>query len=143
MYAVFDCLFHDGQDLRNEPLSTRRAAMERSLGSSKGLVPSHRLATNGLNAFRIAQHRGYEGLVAKDFSSGYVEGRSTNWRKVKVHQEDEFVIAGYTKPGGSRQHFGSLLLGAYDKGRLHYVRKVGRGSIRKRSPLCSGNFSHS
>jgi len=127
VYAVFDCLFLEGKDLRREPLAMRRDAMERSIGSSKVLLPSHRLATNGLESFRIAKHRGYEGLVAKDLSAPYVEARSTKWLKVKVHQEDEFVIAGYTRPAGSRQHFGALLLGAYDKEGLHYVGKVGTG----------------
>jgi len=46
---------------------------------------------------------------------------------VKVHQEDEFVIGGYTKPEGARKHFGALLLGAYQRGKLHYVGKVGTG----------------
>jgi bifunctional non-homologous end joining protein LigD len=127
VYAVFDCLFHDGKDLRREPLSVRRAVMESSIGSSQVLVPSHRLATNGLDAFRTARRRGYEGLVAKDLSCPYVEARSSKWLKVKVHQEEEFVICGYTKPAGSRQHFGALLLGAYDEDGLHYVGKVGTG----------------
>jgi len=131
VYAVFDCLFCEGEDLRRDPLSARRAVMERTIGSNKMLLPSHRLATNGLQAFHTAQRRGYEGLVAKDLSSPYVEGRSSKWLKVKVHQEDEFVIAGYTAPAGSRQHFGALLLGAYDKGRLRYVGKVGTGFDRE------------
>jgi bifunctional non-homologous end joining protein LigD len=127
VFAVFDCLFHDGEDLRREPLSARRAVMVKSIGSGKTLIPSHTLAANGLEAFRIARRRGYEGLVAKDLSSPYVEARTTRWLKVKVHQEDEFVICGYTKPTGSRRHFGALLLGAYEHGRLHYVGKVGTG----------------
>ena len=109
----------------------RRDVMEKSIGSSKVPLPSHRLATNGLAAFRIAQRQGYEGLVAKDLSASYVEARSTKWLKVKVRQEDEFVIAGYTKPGGSREYFGALLLGAYDNGRLCYVGKVGTGFDQK------------
>ena len=127
VYAVFDCLYHEGKDLRPEPLSVRRAVMESSLGTSQTLVPSSRLATNGLEAFHTAKRRGYEGLVAKDLSSPYVEARSAKWLKVKVHQEDEFVICGYTKPAGSRQHFGALLLGAYCKDELRYVGKVGTG----------------
>jgi bifunctional non-homologous end joining protein LigD len=127
VYAVFDCLFHDGKDLRREPLSARRAVLESAIGSSQTLLPSHRLSANGLEAFRMAKRRGYEGLVAKDLSSPYVETRSNRWLKVKVHQEDEFVICGYTKPAGSRQHFGALLLGAYSKNQLHYVGKVARG----------------
>lgn len=131
VYAVFDCLFHEGKDLRHEPLSTRRMVMEQSIGTGKALLPSQRLANNGIEAFRIAKRRGYEGLVAKDLSSPYVEARSAKWLKVKVHQEDEFVIAGYTKPTGTRLHFGALLLGAYDKGQLRYVGKVGTGFDQK------------
>jgi bifunctional non-homologous end joining protein LigD len=127
VFAVFDCLFHEGEDLRREPLSARRAVMVKSIGSGKTLIPSHTLAANGLEAFRIARHRGYEGLVAKDLSSPYVEARTTRWLKVKVHQEDEFVICGYTKPAGSRKYLGALLLGAYENGRLQYVGKVGTG----------------
>jgi bifunctional non-homologous end joining protein LigD len=58
------------------------------------------LAPNGLEAYKIAKHSGYEGLVAKDLSSPYVEKRSRYWLKVKVHQEDEFIIVGYTAPEG-------------------------------------------
>jgi bifunctional non-homologous end joining protein LigD len=114
--------------------------MEKSIGSNRRLLPSRRLATNGLRAFQIAQRRGYEGLVAKDLSSPYVEGRSTRWLKVKVHQEDEFVIAGYTKPAGSRQHFGALLLGAHEKGKLHYVGKVGTGFDQETLATLYGKF---
>jgi bifunctional non-homologous end joining protein LigD len=131
VYAVFDCLFYQGKDLRRQPLSTRRALMVKSIGSSKTLLPSQRLASDGLEAFRIAKRRGYEGLVAKDLCSPYVQARTTLWLKVKVHREDEFVICGYTKPAGSREHFGALLLGAYKAGRLHYVGKVGTGFNRR------------
>ena len=57
-----------------------------------------RLASNGLEAYRVAQRKGYEGVVAKDASSPYIEGSSTKWAKCKVHQEEEFVIGGYTAP---------------------------------------------
>jgi len=127
VYAVFDCLFCDGHDLRRETLAGRQATLEKVRDSSKVLLIAHKLARNGLDAFRAAEHSGYEGLVAKDLSSPYVAGRSKSWLKVKVHQEDEFVIAGFTRPAGSRQHFGALLLGAYQKGKLRYVGKVGTG----------------
>jgi bifunctional non-homologous end joining protein LigD len=72
-----------------------------------------------------------EGLVAKNLSSPYVEGRSPFWRKIKVRQEDEFIVLGFTRPGGVRQHFGALLLGPHDRGQLRYVGKVGTGFDRK------------
>lgn len=126
-YAVFDCLFVNGKDLRSEPLSARRAALEQVVPSNGVLLLSQRLAATGLAAYKIAIRKGYEGLVAKDLSSRYVGERSRSWLKVKIHQEDEFAIVGYTSPAGSRKHFGALLLGAYVEGRLHYVGKVGTG----------------
>ena len=127
VYAVFDCLYLEGHDLREEQLNKRREAMEDSIGSSNTLIRSRILHANGLEAYRVAKQKGYEGVVAKDFASAYVEGRSRYWLKVKVHQEDEFIIVGFTKPSGSRKYFGALLLGAYRNGKLHYLGKVGTG----------------
>ena len=131
VYAVFDCLYADGKDLRKKPLSARRHILEHIVPSSSVLLPSHRLADNGLESYKIAKRRGYEGLVAKDLSSPYLEMRSRFWLKVKVHQEDEFVIAGFTAPEGSRRYFGALLLGAHEKRGLRYVGKVGTGFDEK------------
>ena len=130
-YAVFDCLFANGRDFRKEPLSDRRQTATRVVEPGKVLLLSARLAEDGLQAFRLAKHRGLEGVVAKDASSPYVEGRSRYWLKVKVHQEEEFVIGGYTAPAGSRKYFGALLLGAYEKDVLRYVGKVGTGFDEK------------
>jgi bifunctional non-homologous end joining protein LigD len=130
-YAVFDCLYKDGADLRAEPLTVRRSALEQIAGKDSrktaGVFVSVKLAADGFRAFETAKRKGYEGMVAKNMSAPYIEGRSTNWLKVKVHQEDEFVVVGYTAPAGSRRYFGALLLGAYDREKLHYVGKVGTG----------------
>ncbi len=69
--------------------------------------------------------------MAKDCTSPYEEGRTSDRMKIKVHQEDEFVIVGFTEPSGSRTHFGALLLGAYRDGKLHYAGKVGTGFDRQ------------
>jgi bifunctional non-homologous end joining protein LigD len=131
VYAVFDCLYRDGVDLRARPLPERRAAMEEAIGETERLFPSRRLASNGLKAYEAARKKGWEGIVAKDTSAPYIEGRSTRWLKVKVHQEEEFVIVGFTPPGGSRTHFGALLLGAYRGKDLIYVGKVGTGFTQR------------
>lgn len=129
-YAVFDCLFANGQDLRKEKLSVRRAALERWVRPTQSLRISSQLSTNGHKAFQIAKRRKLEGIVAKNLDSIYSERRSAEWLKVKVVKEEEFVIGGFTQPTGSRQHFGALLLGIYDRGQLQYAGKVGSGFDR-------------
>jgi bifunctional non-homologous end joining protein LigD len=126
-YAVFDCLYAEGEDLRKKTLSTRREALERFVKPSALLLLSAILSPDGLKAFQIASRRGFEGVVCKNLAAVYVEKRSREWLKVKVHQEDEFVIGGFTKPTGSRQYFGALLLGVYAHNQLRYVGKVGTG----------------
>lgn len=127
-FAAFDCLYRNGRDLRREALSMRRRELEEGIGkASNELFPATRLAENGIEAYRIAKRRGFEGAVAKDSSSTYEEKRSRYWLKVKVHQEEEFVIGGFTAPQGSRAYIGALLLGAYGGKDLHFVGKVGTG----------------
>ena len=126
-FALFDCIYRDGKDLRKAPLSERRTALEGSVKPSSNLILSARLDKDGVKAFEIAKKRGFEGLIAKDLSSKYVSGRSPAWLKVKVRKEDEFVIGGFTEPRGSRRFFGALLLGVYKRGKLEYVGKVGTG----------------
>ena len=131
VYGVFDCLYRDGGDLRGAPLPVRRAALEEVIAGSERLFPSRRLTANGLAAYRLAKRKGYEGLIAKDAAAPYIEGRTTRWLKVKVQQEEEFVIGGYTAPAGMRHYFGALLLGAYAGRDLHSVGSVGTGFSEK------------
>lgn len=128
-YAVFDCLYLNGKDSRSAPLRERRETLTQLLraGGTGTIVLSEQLAANGLKAFEVATKRKLEGLVAKNLESRYVEKRSREWLKAKVNRESEFVIGGYTKPGGSRQYLGALLLGVYEGNKLRYAGKVGTG----------------
>ena len=139
-YAVFDCLYVNGQDLRKQPLSPRRAELEQVIPRPGRIILSARLSGNGLKAYAAAKRKGLEGVVAKDASAPYQEGRSRDWLKFKVRQEDEFVIVGYTAPAGSRQHFGALLLAAHSNGQLRYVGKVGTGFDRAKLAELYGRF---
>jgi bifunctional non-homologous end joining protein LigD len=126
-YAVFDCLYQDGKDLRRLPLGVRRSALEQVVSPAPTLRVAARVAEDGIAAFRLAVKRGLEGVIAKDSASPYIEGRSKAWLKVKVNQREEFVIGGFTAPEGARRHFGALLLGTYNRDQLRYVGKVGTG----------------
>lgn len=128
VFAAFDCLYARGRDLRDAPLRERRRVLEAEVGT-RALVPlARRLPGDGFEAFAEARRRGLEGIVAKDPESPYLAGaRSLAWRKVKVRAEEEFVVGGFTAPGGARTHFGALLVGAYEGGALRYAGKVGTG----------------
>jgi bifunctional non-homologous end joining protein LigD len=51
--------------------------------------------------------------------------------KLKVHQEQEFVIGGYTEPEGFRKYFGALLVGFYEGNRLKFAGRLGSGFSEK------------
>jgi bifunctional non-homologous end joining protein LigD len=128
IFAVFDCLYARGHDLRPAPLWRRRAALEAEVQKGSVLVLARRLAPDGLRAFGEAERLGLEGLVAKNEAAPYVaDTRSRDWLKVKVRAQEEFVIGGFTAPAGSRTHFGALLVGAHRGGALRYAGKVGTG----------------
>jgi bifunctional non-homologous end joining protein LigD len=70
----------------------------------------------------------WEGLMVKLARSPYrTAKRSPEWLKHKLNKQDEFVVVGWTDPGGTREHFGSLVLGAHDNGSLRYAGEVGTG----------------
>jgi bifunctional non-homologous end joining protein LigD len=128
VYVAFDCLYAREDDLRRRPLAERRNRLEREVRASAALAIARRIPGRGSEAYETARQMGLEGIILKDESSPYEEGtRSRAWLKVKLRNEDEFVIGGYTAPTGARSHFGALLVGAWDGDRLRYAGKVGTG----------------
>ena len=49
------------------------------------------------------------------------------WVKVKLTQQQEFVIGGYTPPEGSGKYFGALLVGYQGPDGLLFAGRVGSG----------------
>jgi bifunctional non-homologous end joining protein LigD len=129
IFAIFDCLESGGRELLRRPLKERRRELEAIVPAGTGLLRrSRRLSRSGLAAYAFAREKGWEGILSKNEASVYEPGvRSGNWLKVKVRHESEFVIGGFTSPGGSRTHFGALLVGLYDGARLRYAGKIGSG----------------
>jgi bifunctional non-homologous end joining protein LigD len=127
---LFDCLERDGESLVSRPLAARRVALEALVGRRprKPLAVSTRLGSDGEAAFRRAVAKGWEGVVGKDLSSRYEEGRrSLRWLKVKARREAEFVIGGFTLPKSARLHFGALLVGLWSGKALRFCGAVGTG----------------
>ena len=131
VYCVFDLLEADGEDLRNQPLVERRARLTKTIRSGSALQHSQAWRDDSQRRFATACQSGWEGLIAKRAAAAYVAGRSKDWLKLKCVWEQEFVIGGYTDPGGSRTDFGALLVGYYEQGSLRYAGKVGTGYSRR------------
>ncbi|MBV9377952.1 MAG: DNA ligase D, partial [Alphaproteobacteria bacterium] len=69
-----------------------------------------------------------EGIISKRRTEPYRPGRSRSWLKSKCRNREEFVVVGYSDPDGSREGFGALLVGYYDRQRkLRYAGRVGTG----------------
>ncbi|WP_367850145.1 DNA ligase D [Rhodoferax sp. WC2427] len=130
LYYLFDVPFLNGRDLRQEPLATRRALLRQlfSDATPDGLRFSDSFEVDARQLLASVCRMGLEGVVGKRKNSTYVSRRSDHWIKLKCRLRQEFVIAGYTSPQGSRVGLGSLLLGVHDeKGLLRYAGNVGTG----------------
>jgi len=129
VYYVFDLLHHDGRSLLRTPIEERQIALEVLVGKGSSALrfsPVFDLEPEKLLAQVRAKQ--LEGIIAKQPGSFYEpDRRSGTWLKCKVHGEQEFVIGGFTPPKNSRPHFGALLVGYYEDGRLRYAGKVGSG----------------
>ena len=127
VYYLFDLIYLDGYDLRRVDLEQRKQALSQIIAASE-LVRYSEHFPEGLKLFEAAKKQGLEGILAKKRRSCYEERRSRDWLKIKVTQTVDCVIGGYTDPEGSRQYFGSIVLGLYDKqGRLIHVGQAGTG----------------
>ncbi len=128
VYYAFDCLFLDGQDLRQTPLVRRKELLEKLIGAEGGAVRySAHFEEDGKLVLQRACALGLEGIISKASQSVYVSGRGKSWVKAKCSAQQEFVIAGYVPSSTGRNAIGSLSLGVYDGKDLRYVGRVGTG----------------
>ena len=126
-FYVFDLLWLNGVDVRRLPLRARKSLLREAIRFEDPIrLTTHRNG-DGVELFREACRKGWEGLIAKRADSPYSERRSRDWLKFKCERGQELVVGGYTDPRGSRSGFGALLLGYFDEGELHYAGKVGTG----------------
>lgn len=126
-YFVFDLLYLDGYDLMPCPVVERKAMLEQVLRPASFIKYSDHVEGEGELFFHEVQKFDLEGLIAKRAGSKYVQKRTSDWLKVKTVKRSEVVVGGYTQPRGARSHFGSLVVGLYRDGKLHYVAHVGGG----------------
>jgi len=128
-YYAFDLLHLEGRSYLQEPIETRKAALETVL---KGAPETIRLSPvfdeKPDVLLEAVRQKGLEGIIGKQRGSLYEPGRRSGvWAKKRISVDQEFVIGGYTPPRGGRTHFGALLVGFYEGDTLMYAGKVGTG----------------
>src|SRR5438552_2122840 len=127
-YVVFDIVYLDGQRLFRVPLEDRKRLLRDVVRDAALLKYSEHVLGEGKAFFKAAQQKRLEGIVAKLRDSPYQPGvRSSAWLKIKAVLQQEVVIGGFTEPRASRKHFGALIVGVYDDGKLLYAGHVGGG----------------
>jgi bifunctional non-homologous end joining protein LigD len=83
LYA-FDLIELNGDDLRREPLDTRKATLASLLKrAALGLRLNAHIEADGPTVFAHACKMGLEGIVSKRKTSAYRSGRSPDWIKSK------------------------------------------------------------
>ena len=129
VYFVFDLLELEGEPIVDLPIEERRERLEKLLDKRNKTVRFSEAFEDGDSLLAAAEKQGLEGIMAKRLGSRYLPGRrSREWLKVKGHGRQEFVIAGYTRGKGRREHtLGSLVLATYKGRELVYAGNVGTG----------------
>ena len=128
-FYAFDLMQLNGRGLTGLPLTARKELLARVCdGVGDPIRFSGEISGDAGVLLREVQRLGLEGLIGKLRNSTYEPGsRGGAWIKLKVLNEQEFVIGGFTPPQGARKHFGALLVGYYEKKKLLFAGKVGTG----------------
>jgi bifunctional non-homologous end joining protein LigD len=130
-YYFFDLPYAGGYDLRKSPLLERKELLKNILLTDQQIHFSEHIPEQGEALFEAAREKGLEGIIAKRADSIYSGARTASWVKLKIVKELDAVVAGYTAGRGSRNYFGALVLGLYDKRELKFIGKVGTGFDEK------------
>ena len=131
-FYTFDLLHLDGWDLRGCPLVERKRILA-GLADWTGMLrySDHHVGDTHAMLKGACQMK-LEGIICKKADAVYRPGRGADWLKVKCSGREEFVILGWTAPGGGRVCIGALQVGYRDpNGALQYAGAVGTGFDNK------------
>ncbi|HMO00024.1 MAG TPA: ATP-dependent DNA ligase [Miltoncostaeaceae bacterium] len=106
VFAAFDLLERDGEDLMGLPWSERRARLE----AMDGIDPVETTADPGRAREWL---RTAEGVIAKRVDAPYTPGKRLGMVKIKRVRTLDCVVMGW-RPGKAEGTVGSLILGLYD-----------------------------
>jgi len=127
VFFAFDLLFDGAEDLREEPLSTRKSRLQKRLSDAKSdarIRFVEHFETGGDAVLHSACQLSLEGIISKKLDAPYHSGRSSSWNKSKCRAGHEVVIGGWSTTNG---RFRSLLVGVHRGEHFVYVGRVGTG----------------
>jgi bifunctional non-homologous end joining protein LigD len=117
-----------GKSILHLPLVERKEIARKLIPESNIIRYADHVDESGIEFFEKAVAMDLEGIIAKRAQSIYVPGKRTgDWLKIKHHNTQEAIIAGFTSPRKSRQYFGALILGIMHHGKLRYIGHTGTG----------------
>jgi bifunctional non-homologous end joining protein LigD len=134
VFYVFDLMYLDGADLKSLPLRARKDALAKLLKRQPArgaLRLSESLTEPGTTLLRHACKMGLEGIVSKVVDAPYRSGRGHDWVKTKCSDRQELVVAGVVPSTVDAHAVGALVLGFYERGKLHYAGRTGTGFTRE------------
>ncbi len=131
LFYAFDLVYLNGYLLKKTPLESRKDLLRDVMLALPDGTPLHfseHFKEDGDRVWEKACKMGMEGIISKDLTATYIEKRTQSWVKVKCSARQEFVIGGFSAPGGSRLGFGALLVGYHNEDKdFIYAGKVGTG----------------
>src|ERR1700733_13598851 len=122
---LFDLLWLDGEDWRGRPLAERKEKLAEIVKPHPLIKVSNAFQGRGEEILEAARQYGLEGVSPKRADSPYEPKRSKDWVKIKLVNEEDFVICGFLKK--KREYFGSLILGYEQEGELRHAGQAGTG----------------
>lgn len=124
-FSAFDVLYYDCRETMLLPLLERKALLDKSIMDGPRMAISRYVEGQGTSLFNFAAERGLEGIVAKVKDSIYIQDkRTTDWIKMKVMMEEDYVVCGYILKSN---HMTSIILGQYRGNTLIYKGHVTMG----------------
>ncbi len=138
-FVAFDLLCLGDRDVRGEPMTVRRAALEEALAGVRSpihVTPMTRDPAVAADWFARFEGAGLDGVIAKPPAGRYEPGKRA-MIKVKHQRTADCVVAGFRwHKNGQGTRVGSLLLGLWDAaGKLNHVGVAASFSTKRREEL--------
>jgi bifunctional non-homologous end joining protein LigD len=114
---LFDLMYVNDTDIREEPLRSRRSALQSLMDEVETDVLrfSEDFAQDPASLVASACKMKLEGIIGKRADAPYRSGRSTDWVKLKCMLRQEFVIGGISRVKGAKTGIRSLMLGIHER----------------------------